>query len=80
MNSLYKVIITYELIFLLFWNILYLSNSDIENWFTEKFLTAIFVFLSTMALGATLVYIVFISLKLTGISKILKNIKDPRKN
>ncbi len=80
MNSLYKVIITYELVFLLFWNILYLSNSDIENWFTEKFLTAIFVFLSTMALGATLVYIIFISLKLTGISKILKNIKDPRKN
>ena len=80
MNSLYKVIITYELIFLLFWNILYLSNSDIENWFTEKFLTAIFVFLSTMALGATLIYIIFISLKLTGISRILKSIKDPRKN
>ena len=54
MNSLYKVIITYELVFLLFWNILYLSNSDVENWFTEKFLTAVFVFLSTMALGATL--------------------------
>ena len=80
MNSLYKVIITYELIFLLFSNILYLSNSDIENWFTEKFLTAIFVFLSTMALGTTLVYIIFISLKITGISKILKSIKDPRKN
>ena len=54
---MYKVIITYELIFLAFWNILYLSNSDVENWFTEKFLTAIFVFFSTMALGATLVYI-----------------------
>ena len=80
MNSLYKVIITYESIFLLFWNILYLSNSDIENWFTEKFLTAIFVFLSTMALGTTLIYIIFISLKITGISKFLKNIKDPRKN
>ena len=80
MNSLYKVIITYELAFLFFWNILYLSNSDVENWFTEKFLTAVFVFLSTMALGVTLVYIIFISLKITGISKILKNIKDPRKN
>ena len=80
MNSLYKIIITYELVFLLFWNILYLSNSDIENWFTEKFLTAIFVFLSTMALGATLMYIIFVSLRLTGISKILKGIKDPRKN
>ena len=58
----------------------YLSNSDIENWFTEKFLTAIFVFLSTMALGTTLVYIIFISLKITGISKLLKSIKDPRIN
>tara|TARA_B100001741_G_C16387381_1_gene520798 strand:+ start:392 stop:634 length:243 start_codon:yes stop_codon:yes gene_type:complete len=80
MNSLYKIIITYELIFVLFWNILYMSNSDVENWFTEKFLTAIFVFLSTMALGTTLVYIIFISLKITGISKILKGLKDPRQN
>ena len=80
MNSLYKVIITYELVFLLFWNILYLSNSDVENWFTEKFLTPIFVFLSTMALGATLMYIIFISLKISGISEYLKSIKDPRKN
>ena len=69
MNSLYKVIITYELVFLLFWNILYLSNSDIENWFTEKFLSAVFVVLSTMALGATLLYIILISLKISGISE-----------
>lgn len=77
---MYKVIITYELAFLLFWNVLYMSNSGVENWFTEKFLTAIFVFFSTMALGATLVYVVFISLKMSGISKVLKNLKDPRKN
>jgi len=77
---MYKVIITYELAFLLFWNILYMSNSGVENWFTEKFLTAIFVFFSTMALGATLVYVIFISLKMSGISKVLKNLKDPRKN
>ena len=77
---MYKVIVTYELVFLAFWNILYLSNSNVENWFTEKFLTAIFVFLSTMALGATLMYIIFISLKISGISEYLKSIKDPRKN
>ena len=77
---MYKVIITYELAFLLFWNILYMSSSGVENWFTEKFLTAIFVFFSTMALGATLVYVIFISLKMSGISKVLKNLKDPRKN
>ena len=72
---MYKVIITYELIFLAFWNVLYLSNSDVENWFTEKFLTAIFVFLSTMALGATLMYVIFISFKMSGFSKVLKNLK-----
>ena len=77
---MYKVIVTYELAFLLFWNILYMSNSGVENWLTEKFLTAIFVFFSTMALGATLVYVIFISLKMSGISKVLKNLKDPRKN
>tara|TARA_B100000700_G_C14873846_1_gene774689 strand:+ start:221 stop:454 length:234 start_codon:yes stop_codon:yes gene_type:complete len=77
---MYKVIVTYELVFLAFWNILYLSNSNVENWFTEKFLTAIFVFLSTMALGATLVYVIYYSLRISGISKILKNLKDPRKN
>ena len=77
---MYKVIVTYELAFLLFWNILYMSNSGVENWFTEKFLTAIFVFFSTMALGATLVYVIFISLKMSGVSKVLKNLKDPRKN
>ena len=70
---MYKIIVTYELAFLLFWNFLYMSNSSIENWFTEKFLTAIFVFLSTMALGATLIYVIFISFKMSGMSKILKN-------
>tara|TARA_Y100001970_G_scaffold268790_1_gene360459 strand:- start:169 stop:411 length:243 start_codon:yes stop_codon:yes gene_type:complete len=78
--KLYKVIITYELIFIVFWNLLYLSNSDVENWFTEKFLTGIFVFLSTMALGATLVYIIYISAKLSGVIDRIKNIEDPRKN
>ena len=72
---MYKVIITYELIFLAFWNILYLSNSDVENWFTEKFLTAIFVFFSTMALGLTLVYIIYISIKLSGLAGVLQILK-----
>ena len=75
---MFRIIIIYELVFILFWNLLYLSNSGVENWFTEKFLTAIFVFLSTMALGATVVYIIYISAKLSGFVSRLKNIKDPR--
>ena len=78
--KLYKIIIIYELIFIIFWNLLYLSSSDVENWFTEKFLTGIYVFLSTMALGTTLVYIIYISAKLSGVIDRLKNIEDPRKN
>ena len=56
---MFRIIITYEISFFIFWNILYYSNSGIENWFEEKILTAIFVFLSTMALGFTVVYIVY---------------------
>ena len=75
---MYKVIVTYELAFLLFWNILYMSNSGVENWFTEKFLSALFVFLSTMALGFCLVYVIYISAKLSGFIDKIKTIKDPR--
>ncbi len=75
---MFRIIIIYELVFILFWNLLYLSNSGVENWFTEKFLTAIFVFLSTMALGATVVYIIYISAKFSGFVSRLKKIKDPR--
>ena len=77
---MFRIIITYEVSFFIFWNILYYSNSGIENWFQEKILTAIFVFLSTMALGLTLIYVIYYSLKITGLSKILKSLKDPRKS
>ena len=76
---MFKIIIIYEAAFLFFWNFLYYSNSGIENWFQEKILTAIFVFLSTMALGFTVVYIIYISAKMSGIIDKLQKIKDPRK-
>ena len=80
MQRMFKIIIIYELAFLFFWNLLYYSNSGIENWFQEKILTAVFVFLSTMLLGLTVVYIIYISAKLSGIVDKLKKIKDPRKS
>ena len=76
---MYKLIIIYEIAFVLFWNILYQSNSGVENWFEEKILTAIFTILSTMFLGFSIFYIIYITLKITGISDKLKKIKDPRK-
>ena len=76
---MFKLIVVYEIVFILFWNILYQSNSGIENWFQEKFLSAIFSVLSTMALGFSIAYVVYITLKISGISAKLKKIKDPRK-
>ena len=76
---MFKIIIFYEIIFVTFWNILYYSNSGIENWFQEKILTAVFVFLSTMLLGLTVVYIIYISAKMSGLIDKMKKIKDPRK-
>ena len=51
MRPVFKIIIFYEIFFFAFWNIIYYSNSDVENWFEAKILTAIFTILSTMALG-----------------------------
>ena len=76
---MFKIIVTYELAFLFFWNLLYYSNSGIENWFQEKILTAVFVFLSTMLLGTTVVYIIYISAKMSGLIDKMKKLKDPRK-
>ena len=76
---MFKLIVVYEIVFILFWNILYQSSSGIENWFQEKFLSAIFSVLSTMALGFSIAYVVYLTLKISGISSKLKKIKDPRK-
>ena len=80
MRPVFKIIIIYEILFFLFWNFLYYSNSGIENWFETKILTAVYTVLSTMALGFGFVYVVFITAKLTGMLGKIKAIKDPRKN
>ena len=80
MRPVFKIIIVYEILFFLFWNFLYYSNSGIENWFETKILTAVYTFLSTMALGFGFVYVVFITAKLTGMVKKIKSLKDPRSN
>ena len=80
MRPVFKIIIVYEIVFFLFWNFLYYSNSDIENWFETEILTAIYTILSSMALGFVLVYVVYITARLTGMLDKIKTLKDPRKN
>ena len=80
MRPVFKIIIIYEVTFFVFWNILYYSNTDIENWFEAEILTVIYTILSSMALGFVFVYVVFITAKLTGMIKKIKSLKDPRKN
>ena len=72
---MFRLIVVYEIVFILFWNVLYQSSSGIENWFQEKFLSAIFSVLSTMALGLSMAYVVYITLKISGISAKLKKLK-----
>ena len=80
MRPVFKIIIAYEIFFFLFWQILYYSNKEIENWFDVAIIEATYTVLSTMALGFVLVYVVYISAKLTGFIDKIKKIKDPRKN
>ena len=80
MRPVFKIIIVYEIVFFLFWNFLYYSNSDIENWFETEILTAIYTILSSMALGFVLVHVIYITARLTGMLDKIKTLKDPRKN
>ena len=80
MRPVFKIIIIYEIVFFVFWNILYYSNTGIEQWIEKEFLSALYTFLSTMALGFGFVYVVFITAKLTSMLKKIKSLKDPRKN
>ena len=80
MRPVFKIIIVYEIAFFLFWNFLYYSNSDIENWFETEILTAVYTILSSMALGFVLVYVVYITARITGMLDKIKTLKDPRKN
>ena len=80
MRPVFKIIIVYEIVFFLFWNFLYYSNSEIENWFEAEILTAVYTILSTMALGFVLVYVIYITARLTGMLDKMKTLKDPRKN
>ena len=80
MRPVFKIIIVYEIVFFLFWNFLYYSNSGIENWFETEILTATYTILATMALGFVLVYTIYITARLTGMLDKIKSLKDPRKN
>ena len=80
MRPVFKVIIIYEIAFFIFWNLLYYSNIGIDHWIKKEVLTALYTFLSTMALGFGFVYVVFITAKLTGMLEKIKGLKDPRKN
>ena len=80
MRPIFKIIIVYEVIFFIFWNFLYYSNPGVESWFKLENLTAIYTVLSTMALGFVFVYVIFITMKLTGVLNKVKTLKDPRKN
>jgi hypothetical protein len=80
MRPVFKIIVVYEIVFFIFWNFLYYSNPGVESWFKLENLTAIYTVLSTMALGFVFVYVIFITMKLTGVLNKVKTLKDPRKN
>ena len=77
---MFKIIIFYELVFVIFWNVLYFANGDFNSWVGNQFLTAAYTFLATMALGLTIVYVMYITAKLSGFLDKIKNVKDPRKD
>ena len=68
-DSMFKIIILYELFFILFWNIIY-YGTDLKSFVQSDILTSIFIFFSTMALGWALV---------STVRYTFSKIPDPRK-
>ena len=66
---MFKIIILYELFFILFWNIIY-YGTDLKSFVESDILTSIFIFLATMALGWALV---------STVRYTFSKIPDPRK-
>ena len=56
------------------------ANGDFNTWVGGQFLTALYTFLSTMALGLTVVYIIYVTAKLSGFLDKIRNTKDPRRD
>ena len=71
---MFKIIILYEVVFIIFW------NGDFNSWVGEQFLAALYTFLSTMALGLTVVYIIYVTAKLSGFLDKIRSTKDPRRD
>ena len=63
-----------------YFGIFYIILTQIENWFEEKILSAIYTVLSTMALGFAAVYVIYITAKISGILDKVKKIRDPRRD
>ena len=76
---MFKIIILYEVVFIIFWNVLYFANGDFNSWVGDQFLAALYTFLSTMALGLTVVYIIYVTAKLSGFLDKIRSTKDPRR-
>ena len=79
-KKMFKIIILYEVVFIIFWNVLYFANGDFNSWVGEQFLAALYTFLSTMALGLTVVYIIYVTAKLSGFLDKIRSTKDPRRD
>ena len=77
---MFKIIILYEVVFIIFWNVLYFANGDFNSWVGDQFLAALYTFLSTMALGLTVVYIIYVTTKLSGFLDKIRSTKDPRRD
>ena len=60
---MFKLILVYEISFIIFWNLLYHSNSGVE-----------------MALGFAILYVIYITAKITGVLNKVKKVKDPRRD
>ena len=77
---MFKTILIYELLSFLGWNIMARTDADFEQWLFHNIHAVVYITLSTTMLVVTLVYVIQWSLNRLGITKRMKELKDPRKD
>ena len=77
---MFKTILIYELLAFLGWNIMARTDADFEQWLFPNIHAVVYITLSTTMLVVTMVYVIQWSLNRLGITKRMKELKDPRKD
>ena len=77
-SFLFRVIITYEILAFVVWNIIARTEGNYEGWLLDNIHDIVYITLATTLMLVGFVLVIQYSLKSFGIQKKIQSVKDPR--